>query len=114
MANFPAKLLHRLVQLESRWTQQTSPAYFIVTEQIPENDLASLPEGERIVLDCYRNNQNFVEARQRVTRDPNDQGRMCEPGAYLLGVLRELHAACSHRKIAGQCSSCIGTPVAGT
>jgi hypothetical protein len=109
-----AKLLSRLIQLEGRMVEQTRCPYFIVTEQIPENDLASLPEGERIVLDCYRNNQNFVEARQRVTRDPNDQGRMCEPGAYLLGVLREVHAACSHREIAGPCSSCIGTPVAGT
>jgi hypothetical protein len=94
--------------------EQTCPSYFVVTVQIPENKLDRLPDAERIVLDCYRNDRFFVEARQRVTRDPNDQGRQCEPGGYLLDVLREVHAGCSHRAIPGYCSSCFGTPVAGT
>ena len=74
-----AKLLNRLIQLECRVVERACPKFFIVTEQIPENDLERLPDGQRIVLDCYRNNDNFVEARQRVTHDPNDDGRHCEP-----------------------------------
>jgi hypothetical protein len=49
--------------------EQTCPSYFVVTVQIPENKLDRLPDAERIVLDCYRNDRFFVEARQRVTRD---------------------------------------------
>jgi hypothetical protein len=109
-----AKLLNRLIQLECRMVEQTRCPYFIVTEQIPENNIDQLPEGDRIVLDCYRNDRSFVEARQRVTRDPNDDGRQCERGAYLLDVIREVHAGCIHRESAGHCSSCSGTPVAGT
>jgi len=113
MAHIPAKLLHRLVQLESRMVE-ACPPYFIVTEEIPENSIARLAERERIVLDCYRNNRSFVLGRQRITEDPNDDGRQCRPGDYLLDVLWEVHAGCSHRQSPGQCSSCIGTPVAGT
>jgi hypothetical protein len=94
--------------------EQSSPRYFIVAEQIPENDLERLPDGQRFVLDCYRNQEGFVEARQRVTEDPNDDGRQCQPGGYLLDVIRKLHAECIHRESAGHCSTCIGTPVAGT
>jgi hypothetical protein len=111
MAN--AKLLGRLIQLESRMVEKTCPSYFVVTEQIPENNLEQLPDGQRIVLDCYRNDRFFVQARQRVTHDPNDDGRQCEPGGYLLDVIREVHAGCIHRESVGHCSSCIGTPVAG-
>jgi hypothetical protein len=109
-----AKLLGRLIQLECRMVERACPRYFIVAKQIPENDLERLPDGQRIVLDCYRNSDNFVEARQRVTQDPNDGGLQCERGAYLLDVIREVHAGCIHRESAGHCSSCSGTPVAGT
>jgi hypothetical protein len=109
-----AKLLSRLAQLECRMVGHTSPEYFIVTEQIPENNLERLPEGQRIVLDWYRNRNNFVEARQRVTQDPTDDGRQCERGGYLLEVIREVHAGCIHRESMGHCSSCTGTPIAGT
>jgi hypothetical protein len=101
MAHITAKLLHRRVQLESRWAGESHLSYFIVTEQIPENNLAQLPEGERIVLDCYRNDRSFVLARQRVTQDPNDDGRQCRPGEHLIDVLREIHASCSHRESPG-------------
>jgi hypothetical protein len=113
MANIPAKLLHRLVQLESRMVD-ASPRYFVVTEQIPENNLAQLPDGERIVLDCYRNDRAFVLARQRVTEDPNDQGQQCRPGEYLVDVLREVHAVCRHRKSLVHFCFCFVTPVAAT
>jgi hypothetical protein len=109
-----AKLLNRLIQLECRVVEHTLPRYFIVTEQIPENNLGRLPDGQRIVLDCYRNRDNFVEARQRVTQDPNDDVRPRASGGYLLDVIREVHAGCIHRESAGHRSSCRGTPVAGT
>jgi hypothetical protein len=109
-----AKLLNRLVQLECRMVEHACHRYFIVAEQIPENALDRLPDGQRIVLDCYRNDRNFVEARQRITQDPNDDGRQCEGGEYLLDVIREVHAGCIYRESASHCSSCVGTPVAGT
>ena len=113
MAHIPAKLLHRLVQLESRMVE-ACPPYFIVTEEIPENSITRLAEGARIVLDCYRNDRSFVLARQRVTQDPNDDGRQCRPGEFVLYVLREVHAGCSHRDNPGHCGGCFGTPVADT
>jgi hypothetical protein len=109
-----AKLLGRLIQLECRMVDRACPKYFIVAEQIPENALDRLPDGQRIVLDCYRSDRNFVEARQRITQDPNDDGRQCEPGGYLLDVIREIHAGCIHRESAGHCNSCVGSSVAGT
>jgi hypothetical protein len=109
-----AKLLGRLIRLECRVVEHACPRYFIVAEQIPENALDRLPDGQRIVLDCYRNDRNFVEARQRVTQDPNDGGQQCAPGKYLVDVIHEIHAGCAHREAAGHCSSCIGTSVAST
>jgi hypothetical protein len=114
MAHIRSKLLSRLTYLECRLAEEICTGSFIVTVQIPENDLESLPDGQRIVLDCYRNQEFFIEARQRVTRDPKDDGRHREPGGYLLDVLQEVHAACTHRAKPGVCSSCRGTPVAGT
>ena len=109
-----AKLLGRLIQLEYRMVERACPKYFIITEQIPENALDQLPDGQRIVLDCYRNDRNFVEARQRITQDPNDDGHQCGPGGYLIDVIGEVHAGCIHRESAGHCRSYAGTPVAGT
>jgi hypothetical protein len=114
MAHIPAKLLTRLVQLECRMAQRICPDYFIVTMEIPENKLDSLPDGDRIVLDCYRQDGHLVEARQRITSDPKDQGRRCDPGGYLLDVIEELHSSCHFRENPGHCGVCIGTPVART
>jgi hypothetical protein len=114
MAHIPAKLLSRLVQLESRMAERVCPSYFIVTQEIPQNRQCSLGDGERIVLDCYRHKGFLVEARQRVTTDPTDHGRRCDPDSYLADVLEEIHSNCCYRDKPGFCNSCFGTPLAGT
>ena len=71
----------------------------------------NLAPGERVVVDWYRNWGTMTHGRERITQDPEDHGRACKPGGYLLDVLEELHQSCSF-KSTGSCGDCANTPVA--
>jgi hypothetical protein len=54
----------------------------------------------------------MTHGRERITQDPEDHGRACKPGGYLLDVLEELHQNCSSKDKTGSCGDCANTPVA--
>ncbi len=72
----------------------------------------NLAPGERVVTDWFRDSIGFVHGQYRITSNPNDQGRRCKAGGYLLDVLEEIHQNCSEREKSGSCQVCHGTPVA--
>ena len=73
---------------------------------------ANLGDSERIVGDVFRDFNGIGWAAERITSDPNDNGRDPEPGGYLEDVIREIHQTCSHRDCMEGCRVCEGTPVA--
>jgi hypothetical protein len=93
--------------------KQVDPWVFI-TCPLPDERLAELAPWERLVLDYFRQEGLLISAAERITSDPKDQGRRCEPGGYLEDVIRELHRDCYHRERAGFCATCADTPVANT
>jgi hypothetical protein len=54
----------------------------------------------------------MTHGRERVTQDPEDHGRACKLGGYLLDVIEELHQNCSRKHETGSCGDCEDTPVA--
>ena len=73
-------LLRRLEKLEERFLQAPPPLLRTVwiTECIDESRRQQMADGECIVLDWDREVNSEVFARERITADPNDQGRRCE------------------------------------
>ena len=75
----------------------------------PEEKL-SLQPGERIASDHYRQIGYLIYAAQRITSDPKDQGRRCEPKGCLEDFVRRIHDSCDQRHKSGSCHSCHGGP----
>jgi hypothetical protein len=105
---------NRLRKLESKrqYNRQTDVGLAMVMHGLPLKRTQNLGEGERVVIDWYRDFGGYVEGRERISNDPADLGRSCRNGSYLLDVIQELHQTCSHREGTGCCSICNGTPVA--
>jgi hypothetical protein len=82
-----------------------------VWHRVPIERKKNLGPGERVVVDWYRNWGTMTHGRERVTQDPEDYGRACKRGGYLLDVLEELHHSCVHKGM-GSCGDCANTPVA--
>jgi hypothetical protein len=80
--------------------------------RLPWERKQNLAPGERLVVDWYRNWGTMTHGRERVTQDPEDHGRACKRGGYLLDVLEELHQTCSRKATTGSCGQCVDTPVA--
>ncbi|MCU1338460.1 MAG: hypothetical protein JWO19_4041 [Bryobacterales bacterium] len=78
---------------------------------VPIERKKNLGPRERVVVDWYRNQGAMTYGRERITHDPEDQGRKCKAGGYLLDVLEELHQSCSRKEVAGSCGDCVDTPV---
>jgi hypothetical protein len=108
------KLMSRIELLETRLTPEPpQPSVFILCP-LPDERLVDLKPGERLVLDYFRQDGLLISAAERITSDPKDQGRQCEPEGYLEDVIRELHEDCYFRSRGGSCNSCKNTPVANT
>ncbi len=77
---------------------------------LPNESTRNLVGNERIDHDWYRDVCGIVSTRERITTDPEDKVRKCEPGGYLADVLQEIHRDCAYRSV-GCCRACAGTPV---
>ena len=109
-----AQLCRRLGQLQAQMTPQQIHSTVFIWHWIPKERRENLAPGERIVLDHYRRSGCAISALQRITTDPNDQGRRCEPGGYIEDIIQRLHQACPLRETHGSCRTCEGTPAAHT
>ena len=61
---------------------------------LPKERIENLAANERVVNDRYRDIRGIVWMRERITAEPNDHGRKCEPDGYLADVLEEVVTAC--------------------
>lgn len=102
-------LLLRLNQLEHKLAIRSKwPYVLIVGDRIDRERREALAEGERIVLDWYQCSYpegGFFWARERITINPLDTGRICPPGRCLEDVKKELNSECP-RQQNGSCSQC--------
>jgi hypothetical protein len=89
-------------------------AFVFIMNPLPAGAEENLKPGERVVLDYYRQEGLLIDARERITTDPADEGRRCEPDGHLEDVIRELHEECYYRSRDGSCRTCHGTAVEGT
>ena len=95
-----------LVRVSARW-----PLMFWNMRPLPRERIENLAANERVVSDWYRDIRGIVWTRERITADPSDMGRKCEPDGYLADVLQEIHRDCEYRTEGG-CRACAGTPLA--
>ena len=107
-------LSKRLDMLEQRRIPRAIPCMVFNMHPLSPEDKQNLQPGERIVSDHYRQTGYLIYAAQRVTSDPKDQGRRCEPEGCLEDVVRRIHESCEERHKSGSCNSCHGTPIANT
>lgn len=107
-------LLRRLGEPERSLAPAILPAYVFVFDPLPLETKAELGQGQRIVLDHYRQTGALVLASQRITTDLNDQGRHCEPDGCLPDIIERIHNDCYWRERPGSCNNCLGTPIANT
>ena len=107
-------LSNRLDILEQRLIPK--PIVYVVFNMhpLPPEQKQNLGPGERIVSDHYRHTGLLIYAAQRITSDPNDNGRQCDPEGCLEDVVRRIHEECELRQRLGSCHSCHGTPIANT
>ena len=99
----------RLGRLEAATPQARPRAPVVFVAQYVER---ALEPGEHIALDWIRNSAGIVWARERISEDPLDQGRRCEPGTYIKDALDEVHRRCEYRGLPGGCALCRKTPLA--
>jgi hypothetical protein len=102
-------LLRRLNQLEQKLRVKCRwPTGLVAPHRIHRERREALAEGERIVLDWYRcayPEGGMFWSRERITTNPSDVGRMCQPGRCLEDVMKELGEQC-RRQQDGSCSHC--------
>ena len=101
------RLKARMVRHSARW-----PLMVWNMRPLPKERIENLAVNERVVNDWYRDIRGIVWMRERITAEPNDHGRKCEPDGYLADVLEEVHRDCEHRT-EGACRACAGTPLTG-
>jgi hypothetical protein len=108
------KLISRLELLEARMIPKQVHPWVFISCPLPDERLAEIAPDERLVLDYFRHDGLLISAAERITSDPKDQGRRCQPGGYLEDVIRELHEDCWYRDRDGGCNTCKNTPIANT
>jgi hypothetical protein len=108
------KLISRIELLEAEMIPKPVDPWMFISHPIAEERRRNLEPGERIVLDYFRHAGLLIHAAERVTTDPQDHGRRCEPEGFLEEVIRELHEDCYFRGRGGSCNCCQNTPVANT
>lgn len=108
------RLAKRVLALEGRILSSPSEEehWAWVMCSLPKEVKANLRAGQRVVCDVYRYCGGMGCARERITDDPDDQGRAAEPDGYLEDVIREIHETCPDRDQPGWCAICEGTSVA--
>src|ERR1700730_407765 len=94
-----SNLLNRLRQLEGKRFPPPSVSVGLAYtwHRVDAARKQNLADGERIGVDWYREWNRIASGRERITSDPNDQGRRCKRGGYLLDVLQHLHQSCEYR-----------------
>jgi hypothetical protein len=107
-------LSKRLDILEQRLIPRVMPYAVFTMHPLQPEQTENLQPGERIVSDHYKQNGLLIYAAQRITSDPKDHGRRCEPEGCLEDVVRRIHEDCYYRTRGGSCHSCHGTPIANT
>ncbi len=91
------------METKSKW-----PSILLVSDRIAWERREALGEGERVVLDWYQcacPKAGVFWARERITTNPLDQGRICQPQRCLEDVKRELKSECP-REEDGSCAQC--------
>lgn len=81
-------LLRRMTRLETRFGALDAPKFILLMDGNAQEPCKSLAPGERIVIDWYSDVDGFVLARERITTDPADDGRRCEPTVTWSGRIR--------------------------
>ena len=107
-ASVKKDLLMRLSKLESQLGTRRRWGSVVRSHWIDLERRENLAEGERIVVDCYRclmPSTGFFWGRERITRDPDDRGRICRAGQCLKDVLEEIGEVCE-RQPDGRCRAC--------
>jgi hypothetical protein len=109
------RLESRLRKLEEQIESREEPectGLASVWHRISIERRKNLAPGERIVVDWYRDRNSLTIGRERITDEPEDLGRRCKAGGYLLDVLEQIHQSCAQRGPFGSCAVCRNTPVA--
>lgn len=114
MAGSISKMCRRLQDLETRLIPRECPSCVFVMQPVDPRRRENLAQGERIVMDYFRHDGQLISAAERITTDPADAGRRCEPGGHLRDVIESLHRDCYWREKYGVCRICKHTPVANT
>jgi hypothetical protein len=104
-------LTMRLAALEARDLSATVGLLpFVVC--IESVDRSALAASERIVTDRFRDTGKVVWARERVTTEAQDAGRVCPAGGFDEPILVAEHVHCYWRTKTGSCQLCADTPIA--
>src|SRR5450432_428397 len=106
MARIYSKICARLTELEAKITPEPVPPRVFIWPGIDRFRGEKLAPDERIVLDCFRQRGPMIDAQERITTDPKDNGRECEPEGYLGDVIAEIHVDCWYRDRGGVCTIC--------
>ncbi len=97
--------LERVERLKAHMVRHSAPWPLMFWNMcpLPNERIESLTANERVVNDWYRDIRGIVWTRERVTADPDDQGRKCEPDGYLADVLqRSIGTASTGRREAAE------------
>jgi hypothetical protein len=73
-----ANLRFRLTRLEQRHGRTELPKFILLCTSDSTNS-DSLAPGERIVTDWITDIDGYVVGTKRITEDPDDHGRRCDP-----------------------------------
>jgi hypothetical protein len=94
------RLAKRVLALEGRMlsSPEQPPRYVWVVGPLPEQAKANLSADQRVVLDVFRDWHGTSWGRERITNDPDDQGRDLESGGDLENFPWEVDEGCSSRE----------------
>jgi hypothetical protein len=74
-----ADLTRRLARLEQRRGRIELPKLILICNAITPERRLSLAPGERVVTDWSTDVDGFVVGSERITTQPGDDGRRCDP-----------------------------------
>ena len=98
----------RLSRLEHKLLDTSWPPVRLTVPKLDPERRENLVAGERIVTDwyqCIEPELGFIYSRERITTDPLDLGRICQPGQCLEDVMQEIGRKCE-REQDGICRTC--------
>jgi hypothetical protein len=98
--------VEKKLRLVAQRSSDSWPPLVVVVYHMEAERRKQLAAGERIVQDWFRNDHQFVLARERITSQADDFGRRCAVNGYLEDVVRELHQQCVYRDRG--CKLCAG------